>query len=157
MKAKTVALALSATFAGAVGLAVLVQLIPYGRAHANPAVVLEPAWDRPETRELAVRACYDCHSNETKWPTYSHVAPLSWVVTHHVDEGRAILNFSQMDQTYEEAHEAGEVVREGEMPPRYYTLLHPEARLTPDEQASLTSGLAATLGGETEGESSDGH
>ena len=43
----------------------VIQLVPYGRDHTNPPVTQEPAWDRPETRMLAVRACFDCHSNET--------------------------------------------------------------------------------------------
>ena len=46
----------------------VMQLVPYGRAHTNPPVIAEPAWDSPRTRELAARACFDCHSNETKWP-----------------------------------------------------------------------------------------
>jgi hypothetical protein len=44
---------------------VVLQLVPYGRAHSQPPVVQEPSWHRPPTRELAVRACFDCHSNET--------------------------------------------------------------------------------------------
>src|ERR1700761_7803450 len=46
----------------------LIQLIPYGRTHANPRTTMEPTWDSPRTRELAKRACFDCHSNETRWP-----------------------------------------------------------------------------------------
>ena len=59
-----------------VALALLIQLVPYGRAHTNPPVVAEPNWDSPQTRELAVRACFDCHSNETTWPWYSNIAPI---------------------------------------------------------------------------------
>src|SRR5690349_11025724 len=62
------------------GLFLLIQAVPYGRAHTNPPVVSEPHWDSPRTRELAKRACFDCHSNETRWPWYSHVAPMSWVL-----------------------------------------------------------------------------
>jgi hypothetical protein len=60
-----------------VGGFLLIQLVPYGRAHANPPVVKEPAWDSPTTRALAKRACFDCHSNETVWPWYTNVAPVS--------------------------------------------------------------------------------
>src|SRR3954469_5582449 len=63
----------------------LIQLIPYGRTHSNPSVNVEPPWDSPRTRELAVRACFDCHSNHTKWPWYADVAPFSWVVQKDVD------------------------------------------------------------------------
>jgi hypothetical protein len=50
-----------------------IQLLPYGRRHTNPPVTQEPRWDQPRTRALAVRACFDCHSNETVWPWYSRV------------------------------------------------------------------------------------
>lgn len=129
-------------------LGVLIQLVPYGRAHANPPVVQEPKWDSPRTRELASRACYDCHSNETTWPWYSNVAPFSWLVQDHVDDGRETLNFSEWNKTWKEADEAAEVVREGEMPLWNYVMLHPEAKLTPAEQEELAKGLAATLGTE---------
>ena len=68
------------------------QLVPYGRDHDNPPVVAEPAWGSPATRELARRACFDCHSNETQWPWYSNIAPLSWLIQRDVDEGRDELN-----------------------------------------------------------------
>jgi mono/diheme cytochrome c family protein len=73
------------------GLLVLVaaaQLVPYGRDHDNPPVAAEPTWDTPTTRELARRACFDCHSNETQWPWYSNIAPLSWLIQRDVEEGR---------------------------------------------------------------------
>ena len=64
----------------AVGGFLLIQLVPFGRDHTNPPVVQEPKWDSPATRELAKRACFDCHSNETVWPWYSNIAPVSWLV-----------------------------------------------------------------------------
>ena len=78
-----------------IGLFVLIQVVPYGRNHANPPVLNEPRWDSPKTRQLAVRACYDCHSNETIWPWYSNVAPVSWLVQKDVDQGRDEINFSE--------------------------------------------------------------
>ena len=122
------------------------QLVPYGHAHTNPAAASEPKWDSPRTRELAVRACFDCHSNETVWPWYSNVAPVSWVVVRHTEEGRGVLNFSRWDQPQRGAREAAEQVQRGEMPPAYYTVIHPDSRLTADEQAELIKGLQATLG-----------
>jgi hypothetical protein len=124
----------------------VLQLIPYGRDHTNPRVLSEPTWDRPSTRALAARACFACHSNETTWPWYSHVAPTSWFVQRHVDEGRQVLNFSEWTRTYEEAGEAAEAVLEREMPPASYTLLHPEARLSAEERRILAEGLVATIG-----------
>jgi hypothetical protein len=55
---------------GLVAVFVVAQVVPYGRAHENPAVVAEPQWSSPHVRELAERACFDCHSNESRWPWY---------------------------------------------------------------------------------------
>ncbi len=86
----------------------------------NPKVVQEPAWDSPETRALAVKAgCFDCHSNETTYPWYTSIPIVSSVIVDHVEEGREKLNLSRMDRKQEDAHEAAEVVQEGEMPPGY--------------------------------------
>jgi len=132
------------------------QLVPYGRNHTNPAVLAEPKWDSPRTRQLAVRACFDCHSNETEWPWYSHVAPVSWLVQWDVDEGRAEVNFSEWTRPQEEAGESAETVAEGEMPPWMYTGLHSEARLSAPESEELVRGLTATLGGAGSDEDHEG-
>lgn len=139
---------------GLLVLFIVIQLVPYGRDHSNPAVVAEPAWDSPITRDLAVRACFDCHSNETVWAWYSHVAPISWLVQRHVDEGREELNFSEWHLP-QEVDEAAETVRDGSMPTRDYVLAHPEARLSDEERRVLTAGLVATFG--DDGHDDDGH
>lgn len=126
-------------------LVLVAQIVPYGRNHSNPPIIAEPTWDSASTRTLAQRACFDCHSNVTRWPWYSHVAPMSWLVQNHVDEGRSVLNFSDWTRGNTDASEAAEAVREGEMPPRSYLLLHPEARLTETEREQLASGLDASL------------
>jgi mono/diheme cytochrome c family protein len=130
----------------------LIQLVPFGRAHDNPPVAAEPNWDSPQTRELAERACFDCHSNQTEWPWYASVAPISWLVQRDVNEGREHLNFTDWNQSHEEhgheghePEEVGETVLESEMPPAQYLLMHPEARLTDQERAALAAGLAATV------------
>lgn len=128
------------------GLFGVVQLVPYGRDHTNPRVVREPAWDSPSTRALAARACFDCHSNETRWPWYSHVAPVSWLVQRDVDVGRREVNFSEWDRSYEEAGESAKTILEGEMPPATFLLLHPSARLSAEEKRALADGFTATLG-----------
>jgi hypothetical protein len=130
-------------------LIVIVQLIPFGRNHTNPPAVKEPNWDSPQTRALAVRACFDCHSNETNWKWYTNIAPFSWLIQHDVDEGRQHLNYSEWgmargegeDERGEEAEEVSELLMGGEMPPSQYLLLHPEARLTPEEKQALAQGL----------------
>jgi hypothetical protein len=131
---------------GLLGALVAVQLVPYGRDHSNPPVTGEPAWDSPQTRALAKQACFDCHSNETEWPAYASIAPASWLVQRDVTEGRAVLNFSEWTRPQEEAKEAAEEVREGEMPPAAYTLVHAHARLNPADRDHLARGLANTLG-----------
>ena len=70
---------------------ILIQFVPFGRDHTNPPTSKEPAWDSPETKALIRRACFDCHSNETTWPWYSNVAPVSWLTQRDVNGGRGHL------------------------------------------------------------------
>ena len=131
--------------AGAVLSAIVVggmQLVPYGRDHDNPPVTADAPWPDDESRRLAVAACYDCHSNETEWPWYSNVAPMSWLTQRDVDRGRDELNFSEWDaeQDLDDLHDA---VEHGDMPPWQYTLNHPEAKLSDAETEHLVEALRA--------------
>ncbi|MFN2190444.1 MAG: heme-binding domain-containing protein [Candidatus Promineifilaceae bacterium] len=130
-----------------IGGLLLIQLVPYGRDHNNPPVIGEPNWDSVQTRELAQRACFDCHSNETVWPWYSNIAPISWLVQRDTDEGRQVLNFSTWGSGGEgrEAHEAVEVVDQGRMPLPMYLTMHKDARLTAEEKQALSAGLRASI------------
>ncbi len=123
----------------------LMQLVPYGRTHSNPPTIEEPTWDSPRTRELTVRACFDCHSNETRWPWYAAVAPMSWIVEYDIANGRSVINFSEWNRPYPLAVYSGLSVRTGGMPIAKYKLAHPEAQLTPEETEALARGLDATL------------
>jgi hypothetical protein len=125
----------------------LLQLVPY--RVDNPPVKQEPAWDSPQTRKLAVAACFDCHSNETTTYWWEDVAPISWWITNHVKDGRAALNFSECTQAGRGENDASETVRNGSMPPSYYTWLglHSNAKLTKAEKDQLAAGLSATLSG----------
>jgi hypothetical protein len=127
------------------GVFAVLQIIPYGRTHSNPAIVKEPPWDSPRTRELAVRACFNCHSNETTWPWYANVAPLSWYIQLDVDAARSVINFSEWNRSYDLALYSGQSVRNGNMPTIKYRLAHPEADLTEQETHELASGLDAML------------
>ena len=127
-------------------LGLAIQVIPYGRSHSDPPVVQEPNWDSPQTRALAKRACFDCHSNETTWPWYSNVAPISWLVQRDVNEGRQRLNFSEWGIGRQETRNIARVVERGSMPPFYYVMLHPSANLTAAEKQALINGLQATFG-----------
>lgn len=124
-----------------------IQLVPYGKEHRNPAVVKEPRWNSPATRVLAKRACFDCHSNETIWPWYSRIAPVSWLVQWDVNSGRKALNFSAWENGLREGENPKKIreeLLEGEMPPIQYTLFHAEAKLTKEERQQLADGLSAT-------------
>lgn len=93
------------------------------------------------------RSCRDCHSNDTRWPWYSHVAPASWLVIDHVNHGRSHLNFSNWG-TYDAPRRAAllkkscELAREGEMPMPSYLLMHRSARLSPADVETLCAWAA---------------
>jgi hypothetical protein len=134
------------TIAIVVATFVLIQFVPY--RVDNPSTRDEPTWDSPGTRALAVRACFDCHSNESDVTRFEQVAPLSWWIANHVKEGRASLNFSEWHGAAgEEADDAAGPLAEGEMPPSYYTWLgmHSDAKLTPAEVKHLVDGLRRTI------------
>lgn len=117
----------------------LAQLVPVQRT--NPPVTATPEAP-PEVEALLRSACMDCHSNETIWPWYSRVAPVSWLVARDVREGREHLNLSAWDrydtgQRAELLEEMVEEVEEGRMPMKIYLPLHREARLSAMERALL--------------------
>jgi len=130
--------------------AVLLQLLPFGRLGANPPVTRDAPWPNGRARELAVAACYDCHSNQTRRPLYSRVAPFSWLVARDVEQGREKLNFSTWEGSGGDARDAAETIVEGSMPPRRYLPLHPDARLTEDERRLLVQALEG-MGGDRGG------
>jgi hypothetical protein len=106
-------------------------------ARTNPPVVHDLAATKAPPAEITAllrAACYDCHSYETKWPLYSRIAPSSWLVASDVNEGREHLNFSDWptndERIAKKLDRINEVLDYKEMPPKKYTLLHPEARLT---------------------------
>ncbi len=129
----------------AVVLAVAIQFVPTPVSRINPPVVAEPQWDSPATRDTFYRACGDCHSNQTRWPWYSRVAPVSWLIASDVSEGRQRLNVSEWNRPQRGAGEAAEVVAEGEMPLPVFLIMHPDARLTAQERQALALGLQASF------------
>ncbi|MCX7976714.1 MAG: heme-binding domain-containing protein [Bellilinea sp.] len=132
------------------GVFVLIQLLPIGKDQTNPPVIAEPNWDSPQTRQTFMQACGDCHSNETVWPWYSKIAPVSWLISRDVNEGRRKLNVSEWGVRENEADEAVKLVQNGEMPPWFYLPLHPQARLNSAQKQTFLNGLAATFGSENE-------
>jgi heme-binding protein len=135
---------------------IVIQFVPVNRA--NPPV--EGDFRGPaEVVSVLQRACYDCHSNQTVWPWYSRIAPVSWVIVHDVNEGRAALNYSTWNQLSAEKqaeaiNESWEEVAEGKMPTWYYVALHPEARLSANDHSVLRT-WSSSAGGGRESEEQD--
>ena len=140
------------------------QLYPVDRS--NPPVTGAMALPEGDTGAVLRAACMDCHSNETTWPWYSRVAPASFFVAEHVEEGREHVNFSTWttEDAESRAHmleEIVEVLEEGEMPLRSYTLLHPGARLDEGQRRLLMQWAreqrgALGVAGHDEGRESEG-
>ena len=123
-----------------------IQFVPVVRE--NPPITA-PLAAQAELAQVLERSCYDCHSNQTRWPWYASVAPVSWLVARDVDRGRHELNFSAWDgySTVKKAKRAREVVKmveKREMPLWLYLGLHPRARVTPGELEQLRA-WSATL------------
>lgn len=127
------------------GLAVFgaLQLVPYGWSHPNPPVTQDAPWPDAASAEIARESCYDCHSNETDWPAYAYVAPMSWLVRRDVEAGRDELSFSHWEDDRSEVDDAIEAVEDGSMPPRQYTLIHRGATLSDAEADRLVAALEA--------------
>ena len=122
-----------------VALFLLIQVFPSNRS--NPPVESDIAAPTP-IKTVLKRACYDCHSNETHWPWYSAVAPVSWLVADDVNEARDHFNFSTWgkydeDEQRDHLEEAWEEIEDGNMPLWYYLPLHPEARLDAKTKETL--------------------
>ena len=116
-----------------------IQLVPVHRR--NPPVESDIPTS-PEVKAILRRACYDCHSNETVWPWYSRIAPISWILAKDVHAGREELNFSTWNRystkdQVKQLKESWKEVAEGEMPPWVYTAPHRQARLSADDRAVL--------------------
>ena len=121
--------------ASLIGILVFIQFIPVDRSNPPISADLNAA---PEVKEILKNSCYDCHSNETVWPWYSYVAPVSWLITNDVKDGRRHLNFSEWEllsirDQIKASDEIREEVEEGEMPLPIYTFMHGDADLTEDQ------------------------
>lgn len=123
----------------------------------NPPVVKEPNWDSPQTRALAARSCFDCHSNQTQWPWYDKLPFGSWISVADALGGRQRLNFSEWGvapsgvlgsggrEGTPTMDEIERVIRNGSMPPSIYTMMHPNAILNDQEKQQLIDGLKRSL------------
>src|SRR5437667_7486679 len=116
-------------------------------ARTNPAIDQSQTIEAhtqmtPQVKDILDRSCRDCHSNKTEWPWYTNVAPVSWFVIDHVNEGRRNLNFSEWGR-YTKRDTVGlfkqicQEVKSGSMPLSYYTPLHPGSKLSPADVTTL--------------------
>ena len=148
-----------------VGLAVAVialigiQFVPVERDNPPVGKVIQAPDD---VMAVLKESCWDCHSNETKWPWYSRIAPFSWEIAEEVEHGRKELNFSTFGSYSpgKKAHkieEMWEEVEEGEMPPSKYLLLHSDAKLTDSDRNILKAWAMANGGGDEEHEEHEEH
>jgi heme-binding protein len=121
---------------------VAIQLVPLVRD--NPPVTGPLADARAPVAASLRRACYNCHSHETRWPWYSYVAPASWLVLYDVHEGRRHLNFSEWtaytaEQRTKKRALISTIVEQRDMPPWYYLPMHREARLSDDDVSAIVA------------------
>lgn len=96
----------------------------------------------PQVAAIFDRSCNDCHSNKTVWPWYTNVAPVSWLLTSHVNEGRHDMNLSEWggydkDKQSRRLRDMCEQVQDGNMPLSTYTPLHPKAKLSADDVKTI--------------------
>lgn len=134
---------LSWTAGGLLALFVLIQLVPYGRSHENPPVTQAMTFPSSSSQAIFSDACADCHSNLTEWPWYSNIAPMSWLIQNHVEEGRSEFNVSEWNRPQPELSEIREQITSGEMPPWNYKLIHEAADLSPAQEKQLIAALTS--------------
>lgn len=133
---------------GLLALVLVIQLVPVERSNPPVRTTIDPPDD---VERILRRACWDCHSNETEWPWYAYVAPVSWYVADDVHEARDDMNFTEWpagdpDAARDLVEEIGEQIEDDAMPPDSYRWMHLEARLTPEERQTLIDWSLATGG-----------
>jgi cytochrome c len=141
MRART--LSTGATVA-ALAVTALSLIHPWGNLHTEGSAVMGNTNVPGEVQTLLARKCGDCHSNNTRWPLYSKIAPTSWLVEHDVHEGREHMNLSSwekysIDSRIDLLGRMSSQLRQGKMPKKQYLLLHPEARLSEAERTLIVN------------------
>jgi hypothetical protein len=131
------------TVLGLIVFFVLIQFIPYGRNHTDPPATNPFQWSTPTAEAIAQKACYDCHSNDTKWWWAVKIAPFSWLTQRDVAKARQIVNFSDWSGAMSTA--AMDRAVNGNMPPLQYSLVHPGAKLSAAEKQTLLRGFQTSL------------
>jgi hypothetical protein len=127
----------------ALALLLVIQLVPYGRDHKNPPVTHPAIFKSAAVRQIVADSCNDCHSNLTKWPWYTNVAPASWLVMNDVDGGRKVMNLSEWNKPQPQLNDLVDIIQSGEMPPLKYKIMpnHSKARLSDTQKKELIAGF----------------
>ncbi|PCH76075.1 MAG: cytochrome C [Flavobacteriaceae bacterium] len=129
-----------------VGILVLIQLIrpEKNTAAIGPVIVADELLITDEVAVILEKSCYDCHSNRSNYLWYAEVAPVSWLIAHHVNDGKEHLNFSEWNtyNNFQKEHIIKDLykeIKEDKMPLKTYTWMHPEALLSATEKEVLLS------------------
>lgn len=122
-----------------------------GATNAGNGPLSETVTMTPEVSAILKTSCYDCHSNKTAYPWYAEVQPVGWWLQDHVNEGKEELNFDEFAaysprRQYRKLEEIGDQVKEGEMPLSSYTLIHGNAKLSAEQQQTLTDWVKMARG-----------
>ncbi len=133
-----------------IGLALVFIAIQFVRPQKNVSAIPAPANDLlvrynapSEVRRILEKACYDCHSNQTRYPWYAEVQPFGWFLADHIKEGKRYLNFSEIGalSNKRQANKIQAIIDEASdrsMPLKSYTLIHPDALLSSAEIKTLS-------------------
>jgi hypothetical protein len=130
-----------------VGLLVLIQFYPLDRSNPPVTAEIETPY---EVKVVLKKSCYDCHSNETVWPFYAHIAPVSWLVVRDVHKARHDINFSEwgnlpQDKQYKKLDKMWEEIEEEKMPLPIYLITHPSAKLSDEQKATIKNWIESSI------------
>jgi hypothetical protein len=137
----------------AVVVGVGIQFIPVKGVGKNPPQRFKVEAP-PQVEAILRKACFDCHSNETRWPWYAKLAPSSWLMARDVLKGRSRMNFSEWGEADEaekttDRENSRDQIKDGEMPPWFYLPMHPDAKLSAQEKDLLMAWLVPPKGAKT--------
>lgn len=137
---------------------IVIQFIPFGIPESkagNDSTIVSSGLMSDQVHLLLRKSCFDCHSDQTELPWYSRVAPVSWLLANHINEGKEHLNFSEWEG-YSKREKTGRLedikdeVESGGMPLKSYLLMHPGAKLSPEEKVTLVTWAVEASSGITE-------
>ena len=119
-----------------------------GQTSSNDITLVHPV--PGEVKTILAKACYDCHSNNTRYPWYAEIQPVAWWLNDHIEEGKHELNYSEfasysLRKQYRRLEQTADLVKEGEMPLESYTLIHADAKLSENEKQALYAWVSTAM------------